>query len=165
MNPNKINEEITAKEVMLVGDNVEKGTYSIGDAMKMADDLDLDLVMVGKGDTPACKIIDYQKFLYHKNKDKVKPKKSVTKEIRFTPNTDENDFNFKMKHAENFLKKGYKVKAFVFFRGREMMFKDRGETLLLKFAVGLEEYGTPEGLPKMQGRKMHLFLKPINSGK
>jgi len=161
-NPNRINKEIRVREVMLVGDDVEKGIYSIEEALKMADDRDLDLVEVGtNANPPVCKFMNYEKYLYKKRKEEKKPKSKPQKEIRFTPNTDDNDFVFKAKHAQNFLEKGHRVKAFVFFRGREKAFQDRGRELLLRFAVELEEYGIAEGMPSnLVGSKMTLFIKP-----
>lgn len=161
-NPNKINGEIRAKEVMLVGEDIEKGIYSIEEALAMAEERELDLVEVGNNaNPPVCKFMNYEKYLYKKKKDEKKPKPKPQKEIRFTPNTDDNDFKFKAKHAENFLKKGHRVKAFVFFRGREKAFQDRGKEMLLRFAVELEEFGVAEGMPSgLEGSKMTLFIKP-----
>jgi translation initiation factor IF-3 len=149
----------------LVGDNVEVGVFSTQEALKMAQDQGLDLVEISpQADPPVCKIIDYNKFLYDKKKKekemKAKSKTSEVKEIRFTPNTDEHDFNFKAKHAENFLKEGNKVKAYVQFKGRAIQFKDRGELLLLKFAERLAELGSLESMPKMEGRRMLAIFTP-----
>lgn len=136
----------------------------------MAADMEVDLVEVSPNVVPPiCRLIDYQKFLYQQKKKakeiKAKSVKVVIKEIRFGPNTDEHDYNFKLKHAENFLKEGNKVKAYVFFRGREIVFKDRGEILLLKFAQDLEEFGKVENMPKLEGNKMNMIMAPKQKGK
>jgi len=133
--------------------------------MKMADELELDLVEISpKADPPVCRIIDYQKFLYQqKKKQKEQKQKSVqvsVKEVRFGPNTDEHDYNFKLKHAEKFLQDGDKVKAFVFFKGRSILFKEKGEILLLRLAQDLEEVGKVEQLPRLEGKRMTMFLSP-----
>ena len=160
----KINQNITAPQVRLVGDNVpEQGVYSLNDALRMADGLGLDLVEISpKADPPVCRIVDYQKFLYQQKKKakelKAKTTKIVVKEIRFGPNTDEHDYNFKLKHAENFVKEGAKVKAYVFFRGRQIVFKDQGEILLLRFAQDLEEIAKVEQMPKLEGKRMIMML-------
>ena len=161
-----INEEITAPQVRLVGDNIaEPGIYPIAKAMQMADELELDLVEISaKADPPVCKILDYQKYLYQQKK-KAKEMKSnaskvVIKEIRFGPNTDEHDFQFKLKHAQEFLQEGSRVKASVFLRGRSIMFKDQGEKQLLRFAVELEDYGRPENMPVLEGTRMIMMLTP-----
>ncbi len=163
----RINEEITASRVRLVGDNIEEqGIYPIAQAMKMADEQGLDLVEIsGKADPPVCKIIDYQKYLYQQKK-KAKEMKSnsakiVIKEIRFGPNTDEHDFQFKLKHAMEFLQEGSKVKASVFFKGRSILYADQGEKLLLRFAVELEEYGRAEQMPKLEGKRMIMMIAPV----
>ncbi|MEN8927407.1 MAG: translation initiation factor IF-3 [Flavobacteriales bacterium] len=163
--PHKINEKIRAKELRLVGDNVEPQVISLEKALKLADSMELDLVEISpKANPPVCKIIDYKKFLYDQKKKqkalKSKQTKVVIKEIRFGPNTDEHDFNFKLNHAKKFLQEGAKVKAFVFFKGRTIVFKERGEVLLLKFVDELEEYGLPEAMPKMEGKKMIVNLVP-----
>lgn len=134
----------------------------------MADDIGLDLVEISpNADPPVCKIIDYQKFLYQQKKKqkemKANASKIVVKEIRFGPNTDDHDFNFKLKHAEKFLKDGAKVKAFVFFKGRSIVHKDKGEILLLRFAQALEEVGKVEQMPKLEGKRMIMFLAPIKA--
>ncbi len=149
----------------LVGDNVEPQVVSIDKARKMAEEMELDLVEISpKANPPVCKIIDYKKFLYDQKKKqkalKSKQTKVVIKEIRFGPNTDEHDFNFKLNHAKKFLEEGAKVKAYVFFKGRTIVFKERGEVLLLKFVSELEEYGLPEAMPKMEGKKMIVNLVP-----
>lgn len=135
------------------------------DALKLAEELELDLVEISpKAEPPVCKIIDYSKFLYQQKKKqkeiKAKTVKVVVKEIRFGPQTDEHDFNFKLRHAEKFLKEGAKVKAFVFFKGRSILFKEQGEILLLKLATGLEEVGAVEQLPKLEGKRMTMFISP-----
>lgn len=166
----KINNEIRAKSVRLVGDNIEnQGVYPISDALKLADDLELDLVEISPmADPPVCKIIDYQKFLYQQKKKqkeiKAKTAKIVIKEIRFGPNTDDHDYNFKLKHAQGFLQDGAKVKAFVFFKGRSILYKEQGEILLLRLAQDLEDVGKVEQLPKLEGKRMSILLTP-KSGK
>src|SRR6185503_14700080 len=155
----RINQFIRAPQVRLVGENVEVGIYPIQEALKMAQDQGLDLVEISPTvDPPVCKIIDYNKFLYDKKKKekemKAKSKVSEVKEIRFTPNTDDHDFDFKAKHAEGFLKDGNKVKAYVQFKGRAIQFQERGQLLLLKFAERLAEIGVLESMPKMEGRRM-----------
>lgn len=161
-----INEQISASEVRLVGENIpEPGVYPIVKALQLADQLELDLVEISaKADPPVCKILDYQKYLYQQKK-KAKEMKSnaakvVIKEIRFGPNTDEHDFNFKLKHAQEFLQEGSKVKATIFFRGRSIMFKDQGEKQLLRFAVELEEYGRAEAMPVLEGKRMTMMIAP-----
>ncbi|KAF0237346.1 MAG: translation initiation factor [Prolixibacteraceae bacterium] len=150
----------------LVGDNIENpGIYALRDALKLAEELELDLVEISpKAEPPVCKITDYSKFLYQQKKKqkemKAKTVKVVIKEIRFGPQTDEHDFNFKLRHAENFLKDGAKVKAFVFFKGRSILFKEQGEILLLKLATALEEAGVVEQLPKLEGKRMTMFISP-----
>ncbi len=138
---------------------------SLSDALNLADQMDLDLVEISpKADPPVCRIIDYQKFLYQQKRKakeiKAKATKVVVKEIRFGPNTDDHDYNFKLKHAENFLKDGAKIKAYVFFRGRQIVFKEQGEILLLKFAQDLAELGKVEQLPKLEGKRMIIMLSP-----
>ena len=161
-----INEQITAQQVRLVGENIpEQGVYPIAKALQMADELELDLVEISaKADPPVCRILDYQKYLYQQRK-KAKEMKSnaakvVIKEIRFGPNTDEHDFQFKLKHAQEFLQEGSKVKATIFFRGRSIMFKDQGEKQLLRFAVELEEYGRAESMPVLEGKRMTMMIAP-----
>ncbi|MFB6342621.1 translation initiation factor IF-3 [Saccharicrinis sp. FJH2] len=162
----RINEKIRARSVRVVGDNIEnQGVYSVQEALKMADQLSLDLVEISpNADPPVCKIIDYQKFLYQQKKKqkeiKAKSVKVIVKEIRFGPQTDEHDFNFKLKHAEKFLNEGAKVKAFVFFKGRSILFKEQGEILLLRLAQELEEVGKVEQLPKLEGKRMTMFISP-----
>lgn len=156
---------IRVPQVRLVGDNVQVGVYPIQDALRMAQEQQLDLVEISpQADPPVCKIIDYNKFLYEKKRKekemKAKSKSAEVKEIRFTPGTDDHDFDFKSKHAEAFLKEGNKVKAYVQFKGRAIMFKERGELLLLKFAERLAEVGQPEALPKMEGKRMLIIFAP-----
>ena len=160
-----INEHIRAKEVRLVGDNVEQGVYSLHDALAIADEKELDLILISlTANPPVCKVLDYQKFLYQQKKrlkeQKAKSTKVVVKEIRFGPQTDEHDYNFKLKHAVGFLKEGAKVKAYVFFRGRSILFKEQGEVLLLRFANDLEEYGKVEQMPVLEGKRMIIMLTP-----
>jgi translation initiation factor IF-3 len=162
----KINNEIRAKSVRIVGDNVDnQGVFTLQEALKLADELELDLVEISpNADPPVCKIIDYQKFLYQQKKKqkeiKAKTAKIIVKEIRFGPNTDEHDYNFKLKHAQNFLQDGAKVKAFVFFKGRSILYKEQGEILLLRLAQDLEELGKVEQLPKLEGKRMSILLTP-----
>ncbi len=161
----RINHFIRVPQVRLVGENIEVGVYTTQEAMKMAQDQALDLVEISpQADPPVCKIIDYNKFLYDKKKKekemKAKSHTSEVKEIRFTPNTDDHDFDFKSRHAEKFLKDGDKVKAYVQFKGRAIQFKDRGELLLLKFAERLKEIGTLESMPKLEGRRMIAIFTP-----
>jgi translation initiation factor IF-3 len=162
----RLNHKIKVPQVRLVGDNIENpGIYALRDALKLADELELDLVEISpKAEPPVCKITDYSKFLYQQKKKqkemKAKTVKVVIKEIRFGPQTDEHDFNFKLRHAENFLKEGAKVKAFVFFKGRSILFKEQGEILLLKLATGLEDVGVVEQLPKLEGKRMTMFISP-----
>ncbi|MFT3981253.1 MAG: translation initiation factor IF-3 [Ferruginibacter sp.] len=161
----RTNHMIRVPEVRLVGENVTPGVYNTAEAMKIAQGQDLDLVEISPGATPpVCRIIDYNKFLYEEKKKKkemkAKAKTSEVKEIRFTPNTDDHDFEFKVKHAEKFLREGDKVKAHVQFKGRAIMFKERGELLLLKFADSLKEVGALEGMPKMEGKRMLVMFAP-----
>ncbi|CDG49729.1 translation initiation factor IF-3 [Cardinium endosymbiont of Bemisia tabaci] len=161
-----VNERITASEVRLVGDNVTAGVYSIREALAIAAAQALDLVEIAKGsDCPVCKVMDYAKFKYlqkRKHKEiKNNAQKVVIKEIRFGPNTSDHDFDFKLRHAINFLKAGAKVKVCVKFVGREIMFKERGELILLRFSQGLEAYGKVEQLPKLEGKKMSLTITPL----
>lgn len=162
----KINEHIAVPEVRLVIDGEGQRVCSTQDALKEAQDRGLDLVEISpKAKPPVCKIIDYKKFLYEQKKKqkeiKNKSQKVVIKEIRFGPNTEEHDFQFKLKHAQKFLEEGAKVKAFVFFKGRSILFKDKGEILLLKFAQELEDLGVVESMPKMEGKRMNMFIAPI----
>ncbi|MEC8514594.1 MAG: translation initiation factor IF-3 [Bacteroidota bacterium] len=152
-------------EVRVVGEDIAQGVYPTHKALKMAGEMELDLVEISpNAKPPVCKIIDYKKFLYEQKKKqkelKAKQTKVVLKEIRFGPNTDEHDFQFKLKHAVKFLQEGAKLKAFVFFKGRSIIYKDRGEILLLKFAQELEEYGILEKMPELQGKKMTIIINP-----
>ena len=149
----------------MVGDQVEPKICSIDEALKIAKDLGLDLVEISPNvDPPVCKVIDYKKFIYDQKKKqraiKSKAQKVVIKELRFGPNTGEHDFDFKLKHARNFLKDGAKVKAFVFFRGRTIIFKDKGQILLLRLAQALEDVGVVENMPKLEGKKMIMMIAP-----
>ncbi|WP_299106928.1 translation initiation factor IF-3 [uncultured Tenacibaculum sp.] len=162
----RINEKIKyVDEVRLVGDNVEVGVYPLSKAKKIAEELELDLVEISpKAVPPVCKVIDYKKFLYEQKKRdkalKAKATKVVVKEIRFGPQTDEHDYEFKKKHAIKFLQDGAKLKAFVFFKGRSIIFKEQGQILLLKLAQELEEYGKVEQMPKLEGKRMIMFIAP-----
>ena len=156
---------IKVPEVRLVGENITPGILATPDAIKLAQSMELDLVEISPGaNPPVCRVIDYNKFLYEEKKKKkemkAKAKTSEVKEIRFTPNTDDHDFEFKVKHAEKFLSEGDKVKAHVQFKGRAIMFKERGELLLLKFADRLKDVGALEGLPKMEGKRMLVMFAP-----
>ncbi len=165
-NPHRINDEITAPQVRVVGDNVEPNlVLPLREAIRLADEMELDLIEISpKAEPPVCRIADYQKFLYQQKKKakeiKAKQTKVVIKEIRFGPQTDDHDYNFKLKHAENFLKEGAKVKAYVFFRGRSIVFKEQGEILLLRFATDLEELAKVEVMPALEGKKMNMILAP-----
>jgi len=161
----RINDRIRVPKIRLVGENVEPGVFETRQALRMADDMDLDLVEISpNADPPVCKIIDYSKFMYDQRKKQKelasKAVKVVIKEIRFGPNTSDHDYEFKKKHAIEFLQAGNKVKAFVFFRGRSIVFKDKGEILLLRLAHDLEECGKVEHMPSMDGKKMNLTLAP-----
>lgn len=164
--PHRTNNKIYGvNEVRLVGEDIEPGVYPFAQALRMAEERELDLVEISPTAVPpVCRITDYKKFLYDlKKKQKEIKAKAATvemKEIRFGPNTDEHDVNFKLKHARKFLEEGHKVKAFVFFRGRSIVFKERGEILLLKFAQDLEDIGTVEAMPKLEGKRMTMFLIP-----
>ena len=149
----------------VVGDNLEPRVMSIGEALELADQMELDLVEISpNADPPACKIVDYQKFLYHQKKKqkeiKANAAKIVVKEIRFGPNTDDHDYNFKLKHAINFLEEGAKVRAYVFFKGRSILFKEQGEKLLARFVNDLEEYGKVDQTPRLEGKRMIIILSP-----
>ena len=163
--PYRVNERIVAPRVRVVGENIKVDVYPTAVAIKMAEEQGLDLVEISpNADPPVCKIIDYSKFKYEQKKKqkeiKANAQKTVLKEIRFGPNTDEHDFNFKVKHAINFLQEGAKVKAYVHFVGRAIVYKERGEILLLKFAQTLEEYGKVEALPKLEGKRMYMMIAP-----
>lgn len=151
--------------VRIVGENIESQVLNLSEALKMAEEMELDLVEVTpKADPPICRLTDYQKFLYQQKKKqkeiKAKTQKIVVKEIRFGPNTDEHDYQFKLNHAKNFLSEGAKLKATIFFRGRSIVYKDKGEILLLKFAQDLEDYAKVEKLPSLEGKRMILLLAP-----
>ncbi len=172
----RINEEIRIPRLRLVGDNLEDvsevagkeivtGVYYTNDVLRWAEKLELDLVEISpKADPPVCKIMNFKKFIYDQKKRekelKAKTQKTVIKEIRFGPNTDDHDFEFKTNHAKKFLEEGSKVKAYVHFRGRAIVFKDRGELLLLKFLKELDEYGAAEELPKLEGKRMIVVVSP-----
>ncbi|TKB96037.1 translation initiation factor IF-3 [Pedobacter cryophilus] len=175
MNPNRsrrvtepahnINRRIRAKEVRVVGEDIEQGVYPIEKALEMAQELDLDLVEISpNANPPVCKIVDYNKFVYEQKKKlkeiKANAKQTVIKEIRFGPNTSDHDFQFKLKHAVSFLEAGEKVRAYVHFKGRAIVYKEQGEILLLKFAQALEDVGKVELLPKLEGKRMFLTLAP-----
>ncbi|MCK5400840.1 MAG: translation initiation factor IF-3 [Flavobacteriaceae bacterium] len=161
----RINSKIRAEEVRLVGDNVEIGVYATSKAMEIANEQGLDLVEISpKANPPVCKVMDYKKFLYEQKKRekalKSKATKVIIKEIRFGPNTDDHDYEFKKKHAEKFLRDGAKLKAFVFFKGRSIIFKEKGQILLLRLAQDLEEVGKVEQMPKLEGKRMIMFIAP-----
>ncbi len=166
----RINQYIKAPFVRLVGDNIpNQGIYRLREALQMADEMELDLVEISPNvDPPVCKIIDYQKFLYQQKKKQKeiqsKTQKVQIKEIRFGPNTDDHDYNFKLKHAQKFLSEGNKVKAAVYFKGRSILYKEQGEVLLLRLAQDLEEYGKIDQMPKLEGKRMQIIITP-KSGK
>ncbi|AUC75930.1 translation initiation factor IF-3 [Olleya sp. Bg11-27] len=160
-----INGKVRAEKVRLVGENVEVGIYTTKEAREFAREQELDLVEISpKADPPVCKIMDYKKFLYEQKKRekalKSKATKVVIKEIRFGPQTDDHDYEFKKKHAEKFLKEGAKLKAFVFFKGRSIVFKEQGQILLLRLAQDLEEIGKVEQMPRLEGKRMTMFIAP-----
>ncbi|MBQ9287578.1 MAG: translation initiation factor IF-3 [Bacteroidaceae bacterium] len=161
----RINEQIRVREVRVVGDEIESKVMPTRDALKLAEDLGVDLVEISPTAVPpVCRLIDYSKFLYQLKKkakeQKAKQVKMEIKEIRFGPQTDDHDYNFKLKHAIGFLEDGDKVRAYVFFRGRSILFKEQGEVLLLRFANDLEEYGKVESMPKLEGKRMTIFIAP-----
>ncbi len=163
--PFRVNERITAAKVRVVGENVKIDVYPIQQAIKIAQDQGLDLVEISpNADPPVCKVVDYSKFKYEQKKKqkeiKSNAQKTIVKEVRFGPNTEEHDFNFKVKHAINFLKEGSKVKAYVHFVGRAIVYKERGEILLLKFAQALEDVGKVEDMPHLEGKRMFMMLTP-----
>ena len=165
----RINERIRVREVRLVGDNVEQGVYPTSQALKIAEDQGLDLVEISPNAAPpVCRVIDYQKFLYQQKKrqkeQKAKSVKVVVKEIRFGPQTDDHDYAFKLKHAKGFLEEWSKVNAYVFFKGRSILFKEQGDVLLLRFANDLEDYGKVEQMPVLEGKRMIIMLTPKKSG-
>jgi len=148
-----------------VGDNLEPRVMNLGEALSLADEMELDLVEISpNAEPPVCKIVDYQKFLYQQKKKQKEVKanaaKTVVKEIRFGPNTDDHDYNFKLKHAINFLEEGAKVRAYVFFKGRSILFKDQGEKLLARFVADLDEYGKVDQTPRLEGKRMIIILSP-----
>lgn len=161
----RINDRIRVPEVRLVGDNVEQGVYPTREALRIAESLELDLVEISPtAKPPVCRVTDYQKFLYQQKKrqkeQKAKSVKVIVKEIRFGPQTDDHDYNFKLKHAKSFLEEGAKVKAYVFFKGRSILFKEQGEVLLLRFANDLEDFAKVEQLPVLEGKRMIIMLSP-----
>jgi translation initiation factor IF-3 len=167
--PYRVNERITAPRVRVVGENIKVDVYPIQVAIKLAQEQGLDLVEISpNADPPVCKVIDYSKFKYEQKKKqkeiKSNAQKTVVKEMRFGPNTDDHDFNFKVKHAIGFLKEGAKVKAYVHFAGRSIVYKDRGEILLLRFATALEEVGKVEQMPALEGKRMYMMLAPKPGG-
>nr|WP_116787286.1 translation initiation factor IF-3 [Flavobacterium psychrotrophum] len=163
--PHRINNYIRVPEVRLVGENIEPGVYKTSQAMQWAEQQELDLVEISpNAEPPVCKIMDYKKFLYEQKKRdkmlKAKATQIVVKEIRFGPQTDEHDYDFKRKNAEKFLKEGSKLKAFVFFKGRSIIYKEQGQILLLKLATDLEEWGKVEAMPVLEGKRMIMFIAP-----
>jgi len=168
--PYRVNERITAPRVRVVGENIKVDVYPTSVAIKLAQEQGLDLVEISpNADPPVCKVIDYSKFKYEQKKKqkeiKANAQKTVVKEIRFGPNTDDHDFNFKLKHATNFLKEGSKVKSYVHFAGRSIVYKERGEILLLRFAQALEEWGKVEQMPHLEGKRMFLLIAPKGKSK
>ena len=166
----RINERIRVREVRLVGDNVEQGVFPTSQALRIAEDLGLDLVEISPNAAPpVCKVTDYQKFLYQQKKrqkeQKAKSVKVVVKEIRFGPQTDDHDYEFKKKHAEKFLEEGSKLKTYVFFKGRSIIFKDQGEILLLRLAQELEHVGKVDQMPKLEGKRMIMMMSPKKAAK
>ena len=164
-NQYRVNEQIRAREVRIVGDDVESVVMPLSKALSLAEEKELDLVEISPTAVPpVCRLIEYSKFLYQLKKrakeQKAKQVKIDVKEIRFGPQTDEHDYNFKLKHAISFLKDGDKVKAYVFFKGRSILFKEQGEVLLLRFANDLEEYGKVEQMPVLEGKRMSIFISP-----
>ncbi|MCI7572858.1 MAG: translation initiation factor IF-3 [Bacteroidales bacterium] len=161
----RINEKIEAPTVRVVGEGIETGIYSLREALRMAEEAELDLVEISpNANPPVCKLVDYQKLLYEQKKKqkeiKAKSAKVVVKEIRLGPQTDEHDFNFKLKHAIRFLQEGNKVRVDVFFKGRTIVYKEQGESQFLKFAEALLVYGTPEQMPKLEGKRMIMIIAP-----
>ncbi|MBK43590.1 MAG: translation initiation factor IF-3 [Flavobacteriaceae bacterium] len=162
----RINDKITVDELRLVGENVQVGVYKLAKALSIAKEKELDLVEISpNAEPPVCKVMDYKKFLYEQKKRekalKSRTAKVIIKEIRFGPNTDDHDYNFKKKHAEKFLKEGSKLKAFVFFKGRSIIFKEKGQILLLRLAQDLEKIGKVEQMPQLEGKRMIMFIAPI----
>lgn len=161
----RVNEQIHAREVRIVGDDTETQVMPIAKALQIAERKGLDLVEISPNAVPpVCRLIDYSKFLYQQKKRqkemKAKQVKIEVKEVRFGPQTDDHDYNFKLKHAKEFLSEGNKVKAYVFFKGRSILFKEQGEVLLSRFANDLEEYGKVEQMPVLEGKRMILFIAP-----
>ena len=166
----RLNREIRVPKVRLVGEGIEPAVYDTAVAIRMAEEAELDLVEISpQADPPVCKILDYKKFLYDQKKKQKelasKTVKVVVKEIRFGPQTDEHDYEFKRKHAQKFLEEGAKLKAYVFFRGRSIVFKEQGEILLLRLAQDLEDFGKVEALPKLEGKRMFMMMAPKKKGK
>ncbi|MDP3435704.1 MAG: translation initiation factor IF-3 [Bacteroidales bacterium] len=163
----RMNNDITALKVRVVGDNVPNpGVFSLSEAIRMAEALGLDLVEITPNiDPPVCKIVEYQKYIYQQKKKakemKANATKIIIKEIRFGPNTDEHDYQFKLKHAQTFLSEGAKVKAYVFFKGRSILFAEQGEKLLLRFALELEDFGKADQMPKLEGKRMIMMMTPV----
>ena len=164
-----VNDEIRAREVRIVGDDIESKVVSLREALRIADEMELDLVLISPNAVPpVCRIVDFSKFIYQLKKKqkeaKAKQVKIDVKEIRFGPQTDDHDYNFKLKHAMGFLQNGDKVKAYVFFRGRSILFKEQGENILARFAKDLEEYGKQEQAPILEGKRMTIFISPKKGG-
>ena len=165
----QVNDEIRAREVRIVGEGFEPKVVSLREALKIADDMELDLVLISPNAVPpVCRIVDFSKYIYQLKKKqkeaKAKQVKIDVKEIRFGPQTDDHDYNFKLKHAIGFLQNGDKVKAYVFFRGRSILFKEQGENILARFAKDLEEYGKQEQAPILEGKRMTIFISPKKGG-
>lgn len=165
----KVNEQIRAREVRIVGEGFESRVVPLREALQIADDMELDLVLISPNATPpVCRIVDFSKFIYQLKKKQKEAKAKQTridvKEIRFGPQTDEHDYQFKLRHAIGFLQNGDKVKAYVFFRGRSILFKEQGEKILARFADDLEEYGKLEQAPVLEGKRMTIFISPKKSG-
>lgn len=165
----KVNEQIRAREVRIVGEGFESRVVPLREALQIADDMELDLVLISPNATPpVCRIVDFSKFIYQLKKKQKEAKAKQTridvKEIRFGPQTDEHDYQFKLRHAIGFLQNGDKVKAYVFFRGRSILFKEQGEKNLARFADDLEEYGKLEQAPVLEGKRMTIFISPKKSG-
>ena len=164
----RVNEQIRVREVRIVGDGIESTVMNTRDALRLAEQKGVDLVEISpNAEPPVCRLIDYSRFIYQQKKRqkemKAKQVKVEIKEIRFGPQTDDHDYNFKLKHAQEFLSEGDKVKAYVFFRGRSILFKEQGEVLLLRFAQDLEEYGKVESMPVLEGKRMTMFIAPKKS--
>ena len=161
----RVNEQIHAREVRIVGDGIESTVLPTSKAIQLAEQKGVDLVEISpNAEPPVCRLIDFSKFLYqqkkHQKEIKAKQVKVDVKEIRFGPQTDDHDYNFKLKHAQGFLSDGDKVKAYVFFKGRSILFKEQGEVLLLRFAADLEEYGKVDQMPQLEGKRMIMFISP-----